>query len=149
MQRLVASAYADDPINWLAALPTPAASNSSGDSDLDGMPDEWELTHGTDPSQNDGQLDNDGDGRSNYEEYVAGTDPSDPASQLTINIRLAPSELAFNSAIERVYTVQASATLTGAWSNVGAEIAGNGSAITIPLLPNESAKFYRVLVRRN
>ncbi|YCM42794.1 hypothetical protein V2O64_15915 [Verrucomicrobiaceae bacterium 227] len=40
------------------------------DSDDDGMPDEWEKSHGLDPLSDDGANDKDGDGYTNLEEYL-------------------------------------------------------------------------------
>ena len=149
LQRLVATAYANDPTNWSAALPTPGQSNSSGDSDFDGMPDDWELSHGTDPGANDAAADPDGDGRSNYDEYVAGTHPLNPDSQFGIVIRLRPtSELSFQSIAGRAYTIESAATLPGVWNTVGNEIAGTGSPVTVPITVSGQARFYRVTVRR-
>jgi hypothetical protein len=46
------------------------------DSDHDGMPDAWELSHGLDPdSPDDGALDRDGDGYTNVEEYLNSLTP--------------------------------------------------------------------------
>ncbi len=50
----------------------------AADSDSDGLPDAWELAHGTDPSTPDAHLDPDNDGRTNLEEYNAGTNPIAP-----------------------------------------------------------------------
>ena len=47
----------------------------SKDTDGDGMPDDWEIEHGTDPTVDDAGLDYDHDGLTNLEEYLAGTDP--------------------------------------------------------------------------
>lgn len=148
LQRNVASSYANDPINWTAALPTPGESNSGGDSDFDGVPDEWELTYGTDPLQNDGQVDSDGDGRTNFEEYVAGTHPLQASSHLQVAIQVGPaSELSFASVTGRIYTVQSSATLAG-WTTVRADIPGTGSTISLPVSATDDASFFRVLVHR-
>ncbi len=46
------------------------------DSDLDGMPDEWEGNHELDPQLNDRELDPNEDGISNIEHYMANSDPS-------------------------------------------------------------------------
>lgn len=51
------------------------------DSDLDGMPDWWEIKHGFDPfNPDDAHQDADGDGFTNLEHYLWGTDPRDPES---------------------------------------------------------------------
>jgi hypothetical protein len=50
------------------------------DWDGDGMPDDWEIAHGLDPTVNDANLDPDGDGLTNMQEYVYGTDPYNPDS---------------------------------------------------------------------
>ena len=44
-------------------------SSSRKDTDLDSIPDEWELANDLDIAANDAALDPDGDGRSNLEEY--------------------------------------------------------------------------------
>jgi hypothetical protein len=45
------------------------------DSDGDGMDDVWEISHGLDPTVNDGANDPDGDGNDNYTEYRYGSHP--------------------------------------------------------------------------
>jgi alpha-tubulin suppressor-like RCC1 family protein len=47
------------------------------DTDGDGMPDDWETSHGLNPQVNDANLDPDGDGITNLQEYQLGSDPQD------------------------------------------------------------------------
>jgi hypothetical protein len=48
------------------------------DWDSDGLPDDWEITHGLNPWVNDADADYDNDGLSNLEEYELGLDPFNP-----------------------------------------------------------------------
>jgi CheY-like chemotaxis protein len=50
----------------------------SVDWDADGLPDDWETTHGLNPWVNDADLDSDGDGLTNLQEYERDTDPFNP-----------------------------------------------------------------------
>jgi hypothetical protein len=52
---------------------------SGADSDGDGLPDDWEMTHFGDLDETP-DADPDGDGYTNAEEFAAGTDPADPMS---------------------------------------------------------------------
>jgi len=52
--------------------------NADKDSDMDGMPDEWEKKYGLNPNLDDANRDMDDDGFTNLEEYDSGTNPADP-----------------------------------------------------------------------
>jgi hypothetical protein len=90
-------------------LATPGAANGGDlDSDGDGMPDIWELTHGLDPfSPHDALLDSDGDGATNVQEFLAGTDPNDPNSVLSLHQSpsLTGIEMRFEAMPGRSYSV--------------------------------------------
>jgi hypothetical protein len=72
-------AWADDPFNssasegteWRALVATPMMTRPSGyDSDNDGMPNAWEMTHSLNPNMADNNGDADMDGYTNLEEYL-------------------------------------------------------------------------------
>jgi hypothetical protein len=93
------------------------------DTDSDGMPDVWEFSHGLnplDPADATGDLDD--DQSSNRDEYIAGTDPVDALSYLRIDGDPAPeggaAVLHFIAVSNRVYSVQCSPTVSGAWVGI-------------------------------
>jgi CotH kinase protein/Lamin Tail Domain/Chitobiase/beta-hexosaminidase C-terminal domain/Bacterial TSP3 repeat len=84
LQRKEVAAYGNDPINWEALGPTPGLPSSAADTDGDGLPDAWEVAHGTDRFAPDADADPDNDGATNWQEYLAGTDPQSAQSSLKI-----------------------------------------------------------------
>jgi hypothetical protein len=65
----------DDP-KQVGGWPELKSGAAPADTDLDGMPDAWEKTHGFDPNdKTDGNKDADGDGYHNVEEYLNATNP--------------------------------------------------------------------------
>ncbi|HEY3358619.1 MAG TPA: hypothetical protein VGQ83_35555 [Polyangia bacterium] len=72
--RLTYTAFAHYPVAYSGGAVAVAA---RGDSDGDGMPDDWEVAHGLNPyDPSDAQADPDGDGLTNLMEYLNGSDPA-------------------------------------------------------------------------
>lgn len=158
LQRRVSTAYGNDPVNWMAASPTPAAPNpdSAGlDGDGDGLPDDWEIAHGLDPERADGadgaEGDPDGDGFTNKQEYLSGTDPRSAASFLhveAITVAGPTTVLRFTAVAGRSYSVLYRDELNeGAWSKLTDVSA---PAMTQPIeVADEAAprtgRFYRLV----
>jgi hypothetical protein len=90
--------------------------NADPDDDNDGMPDVWEIAHGTNPLVNDAAADPDHDGFSNLAEYQAGTDPQDARSFFHIT-QVTPVldsvTITFDAVPGRTYTVLHLPTLSG------------------------------------
>jgi hypothetical protein len=116
LQRLSSSLYGDDPANWQAALPTPAADNpdrSATDADSDGLPNDWESTHGLDPrsanADNGPGGDPDRDGLTNLQEFQSGTDPRSAASYLKVESITSSSgaiKIRFLAIAGKTYSIQ-------------------------------------------
>lgn len=100
-------AYADAVCPYCAAQqPVDLTDLPDYDGDKDGMPDQWEKTHGFNPIHAaDGVEDADGDGFTNVEEYKAGTHPRDKTSSpelveskmVVAGIKSEPFQLQFKS----------------------------------------------------
>jgi hypothetical protein len=134
-------------------LATPAGPNAlpSGDSDNDGLPDEWERAYGLNVSNPaDALVDSDGDGMSNLNEFRAGTNPTSSASVLALGVTSDNSGspvLRFRAAANKTYSILAADSLdAGRWSRVGDALAG--SERDVQLVDEDSstrARFYRVV----
>lgn len=108
----------------------------NGDSDGDGIPNDWELAHGLNPnSATDASQDPDGDGMSNLDEYRAGTNPGNAASVFRISSLMRIAEdvvLRFNSSTGRSYAVERAGNLPPAgWIQVTNVASGTNMTLEI------------------
>lgn len=157
LQRIEATLFANDPLNWQAATPTAGQSNPGGpavDVDNDGLPDVWELAHGLDPQVSSGSHgatgDLDQDGASNEHEFIAGTRADDPTDYLRfsqVQMLTDRCELTFPTQPGRIYRVEWTDTLgsTANWSNLAGPMVGTGETFSI-LDPLTGTRYYRLRV---
>jgi hypothetical protein len=161
LQRIASVAFADDPANWQAAVPTPGLLNQgalSADTDHDGLPDEWELANGLDPldpTGNNGALgDPDGDGLNNLQEYLAGTDPHNSQDTLRFDFVSCTNLvclLQFNTHTGRTYAVERLNVLgdTNTWATLTNFIPITNGPVTVSDPQAPAGYFYRLRVTPN
>lgn len=150
LQRVPANGYGNEPMNWIAAAPTPGDAVGAGDSDGDGLPDAWEDENGTFKFIADAGDDPDGDGLNNREEYLAGTHPNNAASALQFQPISASGGiviLQFVAVSGRTYSVLYKPALSAAeWQklvDVPAQPASGVVSVTNAIGGN-SVQFYRL-----
>lgn len=121
--------------------------NAEVDGDGDGMPDAWEVLHGTDPEVDDAGADADGDGSPNRVEYIAGTAPLDRASVFRLTSWLkggGGGNLSWSTVPGRSYAVENSTNLEE-W-NVVERLKASGTALSRSVQLDAATGFYRVRV---
>jgi hypothetical protein len=139
LQRIASLGFADEPANWAADAPSPGQINPASlaaDTDLDGLPDEWEMAHGLDPldpvGNNGAAGDPDNDGMNNWQEYLAGTDPQNALDYLRFDSVSANGSnclLQFTRRAGRTYAIEKIPSLDPAqtWVTLQGNISGTGS----------------------
>lgn len=125
--------------------------SSAIDTDGDGLPDAWEVTHFGDATVAVAGTDTDVDGFNNLQEYLLGTDPNDRLSLLSVTsiTRHASSlTVVWQSVVGKRYRLMSSESLVApSWSQVGeVVVAAAQSAQQTESLGSEAprARFYRV-----
>ncbi len=131
-------------------MPTPGTGLETADTDGDGVPDLWEMAHGTQPFIADGADDPDGDGVSNLDEYLAGTDPQSADSYLHVEQtgwEGGGFTLQFTARAQHTYSVLYKATLASpSWSKLMNVPAGTERVVSVTdtNAPTEQ-RFYRLV----
>lgn len=143
------AAFADDPSNWAAGLPSPGDS----DSDSDGLPDRWEIAVGLDPKSSNGEhggaADVDGDGFTNLQEFLSGTPPKNPAGYLHFEAAgssAGTTKLVFSTIPNRKYTLHYRTSLAaGPWQALNVILAPpNGGPVELTDVSTNVTRFYRL-----
>lgn len=98
------------------------------------------------------EADDDGDGQNNYQEFAAGTDPLDRASSLRITsldrLNVSHVQVSWPSAIQRVYRLQRSSSVTGPYADVSSDLTATPPFNNQQVTQDQSAvMFYRVVLQ--
>lgn len=121
------------------------------DTDLDGIPDGWELYYGLNRNVADPNLDTDGDGMSNLMEYIAHTNPTTASSAFKISSAQKPGAsnftLTWQSVAGLTYLVQSSSSPAGPYTTIQT-VPSAGDETTSATVPTTGGRmFFRVLVQ--
>ncbi|QHI69416.1 LamG-like jellyroll fold domain-containing protein [Tichowtungia aerotolerans] len=117
-----------------------------GDSDNDGLADEWEAHFFGDAMGASPNEDSDSDGQSNLQEYIAGCDPT--SSNSFFSARLSSDcVLGWNEVSGRVYSVYWTSNLLGGFQCLESNIPWTGSGFVDAAHHAEPLGFYRVEVQ--
>jgi hypothetical protein len=144
------SAGAWQSTNSPTASRTWTVGSASGDSDNDGMPDDWESAHGLIVGVNDADGDLDGDGLTNLQEYLLGSDPQGFNSPLRLqSFGSSGNDLSFSflANSNQTYTVQYRPSLsTGSWLRLRDFTAVTTNRIlNVTNAQSDPMRFYRVV----
>jgi hypothetical protein len=156
IQRIASAAFADDPANWQAAAPSAGTINAGAwnvSSAHDGLPDEWKLAYGLDPTSLEGDNgptgDPDGDGMNNLQEYIAGTSPIDAKDYLAFAEVSTTNDvftMQFQMHTGRSYAIEQldDLGLTNQWSVAFSTNATADAPCVLTFPPSATNRFYRI-----
>ena len=120
-----------------------------GDSDNDGMDDDWEVAHFGDLNR-DGAGDRDSDGQTDLQEFFGGTDPTNRSSILRVLTitRLrghSTTTVVWSAVTGREYVVQYKDSLDANWANVSGVIAADSTGMSFAHNSPSPRRYYRVV----
>jgi hypothetical protein len=122
------------------------------DSDLDGLPDAWEIANAGNLTSLGRDQDSDGDGITDFAEYIAGTGPLDPNDFLAVALDVAVDSslsIQWQSKPSVVYRIESRSAFdsTSTWVDAGyPPLTGTGGPLSVALGPGvDQSNFYRVV----
>jgi len=124
-----------------------------GDTDGDGMQDEWERSYWQSVNLSDDATDSDADGSLDVQEYIADTDPTNATNYFKIkDFDLSPNGsnriLRWNSATGRLYGVWQTASLMTSFTSLATDIEADFPVNSYTdTVYNTSNSFYRIDVK--
>ncbi len=125
--------------------------SAGGDSDNDGLPDEWETQYYGNLSPSPGDPSSNGV-NTVHEAYIAGLDPTDPNAAFLISV-LRPltteNTLQWQSVSGRTYTVYWTSNLLAPFDLIGSNLMWPAAAFTDTQHLNNAAGFYKLDVEFN
>jgi hypothetical protein len=143
--------YQDDPLLGPASVVTRSKTwlVGAGDTDGDGIPDDWAMAHGLNKLVNDAGEDPDQDGMTNLQEYLADTDPTNAMSRLALTFTPPASgvfKIQFNAVSNKNYSLYSRPSFaTGNWVQVQSFPAvTTNRSITVTNNLSEPTRFYEV-----
>lgn len=139
-------------LNAIMVSESEVATNSSGDTDTDGMPDSWEQTYfgGTSATNGGVYQDADGDGVLNIEEFIAGSNPSLSSSGPMLDHTVLTNGLVqfdMPTATGRLYFIDFMSNMTSSSWQPYTNFTGNGGTMTITNTRLDPRLYYRFRIR--
>ncbi|MBU4460239.1 MAG: lamin tail domain-containing protein, partial [Verrucomicrobia bacterium] len=159
IERVNPAWFGNDPAHWRAGLPAgaPGAPLTGGDSDGDGIPDEWEIECFGDIGPPGHGPDRDGNGRPDGDQFIDGSGVSNSAGAVEIAVSNAvpplvtfvtrPTAGAGYQGRTRMYSFEWTSSLaSNAWNSVPGcdRIQGSGQTVMHTNEPADPVRLYRV-----